>query len=251
MRASWLAVFTALVLVFVALTGVLAKDPSILSVWCMYFVSVGFFLAIMFFRVQSLKIIYHALHSLNASVRCSDGPLLELIAGTVKDISSQAVAFFVKSGSISILNKAILYVRQNEDCAHIRIIHIYDDEAQIPRKLLRNVSVLDEAYPKVKVDLILVKGQTSAPLRRFAPPPLSILRTPSLTRAVLCALLSSAAAPHTQPCPELCSTPPTATCPERALIPSPAPLAPPPPHSSAAVCCRACCSPRRASSVQR
>ena len=157
-RASWLTVFLALVLVFVALLGVLAKDPSILSVWFVYFVCVGFFLAVMFFRVQSLKVMYHALHSLNSSLGFSDGPLLDFIARSVKDISSQAVAFFVKSGSISILNKAILYVRQNEDCAHIRIIHVYDDEALIPRKLLRNVSVLDEAYPKVKVDLILVKG---------------------------------------------------------------------------------------------
>ena len=158
-RASWLTVFAALVLVFVALLGVLAKDPSILSVWFLYFLSVGFFLAVMFFRVQSLKILYHGLHSVNSSLGMKDGPLLEFIARTVKDISSQAVGFFVKSGSISVLNKAVLYVRQNEDCAHIRIIHIYEDEGKIPKKLLRNVSVLDEAYPKVKIDLILVKGK--------------------------------------------------------------------------------------------
>ena len=157
-RANWLTVVVALLLVLLALAGVLAKDTSILSVWLVYFVAVGFFLAVMFFRVQSLKIVYHALHSVNASVGLQDGPLLHYIAACVKSISSQAVAFYVKSGSISILNKAVLYVRQNEDCAHIRIIHVYEQEQRIPKKLMRNVAVLDEAYPKVKIDLILVRG---------------------------------------------------------------------------------------------
>ena len=158
MRANWLTVVAALLLVLVALAGVLAKDTSILSVWLVYFVAVGFFLAVMFFRVQSLKIVYHALHSANASVGLQDGPVLHFIAASIKGISSQAVAFFVKSGSISVLNKAVLYVRQNEDCAHIRVVHVYEQQHRIPKKLLRNVAVLDEAYPKVKIDLILVRG---------------------------------------------------------------------------------------------
>ena len=165
-RASWWSVVTALVLVFFALAGVLAKDTSILSVWAIYFITVGFFVAVMFFRVQSLKMLYHALHALNTTLPAclcghdrNYGMFLQYIGSTIKDISSQAVAFFVKSGNISVLNKAILYVRQNEDCAHIRIIHVYEEEAKIPKKLYRNVAVLDETYPKVKIDLILCKGK--------------------------------------------------------------------------------------------
>ena len=80
------------------------------------------------------------------------------ISKTIEGIGSQAVGFFVKNGSISAINKAILYVRQNEDCSFIRVIHVYTDETLILRKLFRNVAVLDEAYPKVKIDLVLVKG---------------------------------------------------------------------------------------------
>lgn len=35
---------------------------------------------------------------------------------------------------------------------------MYEDEARIPAKLLRNVHILDEAYPKIKIDLVLVPG---------------------------------------------------------------------------------------------
>ena len=157
-RASWPTVFVALVLVFVALAGVLARDTSVLLIWFAYLVAVGSFLAVMFFRVQTLKVVYHSLHSLNASLGFRDGPLLDAVAASIKSISSQAVGFFVKGGQLSVLNKAVLYVRQNEDCAHIRVIHVYEHEARIPRRLRRNVALLDEAYPKVKIDLILVKG---------------------------------------------------------------------------------------------
>ena len=158
-RASWPTVFIALVLVFIALAGVLARDTSVLLIWFAYLVAVGSFLAVMFFRVQTLKMVYHALHGINATLGFHDGPLLDAIAASIKSISSQAVGFFVKGGQLAVLNKAVLYVRQNEDCAHIRIIHVYDVESRIPRRLRRNVALLDEAYPKVKIDLILVKGQ--------------------------------------------------------------------------------------------
>lgn len=48
-----------------------------------------------------------------------------------------------------------------QDCAWIRIIHVYEDECRIPAKLLRNVHILDELYPKIKIDLVLVPGTFS------------------------------------------------------------------------------------------
>ena len=168
--------FVALVLVFVALAGVLARDTSVLLIWFAYLVAVGSFLAVMFFRVQTLKMVYHALHGINATVGLRDGPLLDAIAASIKSISSQAVGFFVKGGQLSVLNKAVLYVRQNEDCAHIRIIHVYDSEHRIPKRLRRNVALLDEAYPKVKIDLILVKGQFGPHMIQYLSQQLNIPR---------------------------------------------------------------------------
>lgn len=38
---------------------------------------------------------------------------------------------------------------------------MYEDECRIPAKLLRNVHILDELYPKIKIDLVLVPGTFS------------------------------------------------------------------------------------------
>jgi len=112
-----------------------------------------------FFRVQSLKFLFHGIRGICRSLKVREPKFLQSIANTIKEISSQAVVFFVKHGQLSVLNKAVLYVRQNEDCAYIRIVHVYDEDENIPQNLERNVQILDEEYPKVKIDLVLVKGK--------------------------------------------------------------------------------------------
>jgi amino acid transporter len=153
--APWWSVFAALGLVLLSIGGLLAKDASILVVFCLYFLITGGLMATMFFRVQTLKILYSASKAIVGSRRPR---WLATIADSIKGIGGQSIGFFAKSGRLSVLNKAILYVRNNEDCAWIRIIHVYEDEARIPAKLLRNVHILDECYPKIKIDLVLVPG---------------------------------------------------------------------------------------------
>ena len=58
--ASWPSVFAALALVLLALAGLLAKDAGILVVWCIYFLVTGGLMATMFYRVQTLKLLYSA-----------------------------------------------------------------------------------------------------------------------------------------------------------------------------------------------
>lgn len=66
------------------------------------------------------------------------------------------------------MNKAILYVRLNEDCGWIRMVHVYsgnpevaDKEDMEKKKLTEYVKFLDELYPKIKIDLVLCKGELS------------------------------------------------------------------------------------------
>jgi hypothetical protein len=153
--APWAHVLGALTCVVLALGGLLAKDASILVVWCLYFLVTGGMMATMFFRVQTLKLLYKASKRILGRHRPR---WLAAIADSIKGIGGQSIGFFAKSGRLSVLNKAILYVRHNEDCAYIRIIHVYEDETRIPAKLLRNVHLLDECYPKIKIDLVLVPG---------------------------------------------------------------------------------------------
>jgi len=158
--APWIQVITALFMVLFALVGLLLKDAAILNVWVLYVSVTGALIATMFFRLQTLKLLYSIVHGILTKLGWVETrpQCLQVIAQTIKDISGQSIAFFIKSGNIAVLNKAILYVRNNEDCAWIRIIHVYDSEANIPPTLITNAHILDECYPKIKIDLVLVPG---------------------------------------------------------------------------------------------
>lgn len=162
-RASWPAVLCGFALVITGFSGTIVNNPSILVVWLMYFVGTGLLMSTMFFRVQVLKFVHYFGRRVCSVLGIDAGHhflnrMLAYIAATIQSINAQPVAFFAKRSTLSVLNKAILYVRQNEDCAWIRIIHCYEDENQIPANLHENVRIIDCMYPKIKVDLILVKA---------------------------------------------------------------------------------------------
>jgi len=56
------------------------------------------------------------------------------------------------------LNKAIIYIIENEITDKISIIHFYEDFGSIPANLQKNVEVLDRCYPKLTIDLHVIKG---------------------------------------------------------------------------------------------
>ena len=172
-RASWGVCLLALSLAIIALVGVIVHDTSVLTVWLLDFVVVAACFSIMLLRSQVLRLLYHSVQGAfkagNAFAAKAgatewgehwfhDGPLLNYILHTYRDIVSQPVIFFVDSGSLSSLNKAILYCRANEETQHVRLVHVYDTQEQFPPALLHNVAVLDEQYPRNKVDLLLIQG---------------------------------------------------------------------------------------------
>jgi len=82
----------------------------------------------------------------------------EKIYASIKRIENQPMVFFTKTDDPSVLNKGILYVRDNELTNWLQIVHIYQDEESIPHDLEHNVMFIDKQYPKMCIDLVLVKG---------------------------------------------------------------------------------------------
>jgi len=80
------------------------------------------------------------------------------ISAAIQVINSQSVVFLASKDDPAYLNKAILYVRDNEQTNWLRIVHVYEHEHLIPPNLQRNIEFLDHCYPKIRLDLILVHG---------------------------------------------------------------------------------------------
>jgi hypothetical protein len=122
------------------------------------------------------------------------GRLLGDLARQLEAVNSKPCVFFAKAADFETLNKAIVYVRANEQTSRLVVVYVADDteavasfrarggalsddprgfrvalEASLPPlpaagQLLREqVAVLDAIYPKLRVDFLAVRGTAFGP----------------------------------------------------------------------------------------
>eukprot|EP01028_Stygiella_incarcerata_P001055 TRINITY_DN11659_c0_g1_i1.p1 TRINITY_DN11659_c0_g1~~TRINITY_DN11659_c0_g1_i1.p1 ORF type:complete len:785 (-),score=157.20 TRINITY_DN11659_c0_g1_i1:138-2216(-) len=179
-RAAWPTVVIAFLGVTTALCINVSQNPDWVYYFLIYFLVTLFVLFLMFQRVQMVKFFLYFstlfLRSLRKK-RClkvsqgEDESAIELrwkkrVARVLQGLKNQRIIFFTKSGKLSSLNKAILYIRSNEQAFHILFVHFCvgegddDDAMNCTRvELLRqNVDILNRCYPKLRIDLILIRG---------------------------------------------------------------------------------------------
>ena len=78
------------------------------------------------------------------------------------------VLFFTSTADVHVLNKAILYARDNDNCDDIIIAYVYNKSNDInslscKEKLKEHLLLLDHIYPKMKVDLLLIEADEFTP----------------------------------------------------------------------------------------
>lgn len=158
-RASWAAVTVALLAVLAGLVGNIMLNPEYVRVFAAYFVVAMAVVGVMFLRVQILKValaisraVLERLHQLNRG-------LSNTIVGRINAINSQEVIFFSKGDSLPTLNRAALYVLGNEQTQRLKVVHCYEQEESIPPQLAGQLRIIDQIYPELRVDLLVVRGK--------------------------------------------------------------------------------------------
>jgi amino acid transporter len=148
-HALWLTVIAGLAGVITGLIGNIMYQLSYLAYFALYFGITLLIVFTMFARAFLLRLAYRFVMKTFLADYLSDW-----FVEQIHSIMQQEIVFFAKRDDIHVLNKAILYVRDNELAANIKIVHCFEDEALIPPRLQPNVMILDEAYPKLKLDLV-------------------------------------------------------------------------------------------------
>ncbi|RQM25019.1 hypothetical protein B5M09_009982 [Aphanomyces astaci] len=77
------------------------------------------------------------------------------IARAIHAINGPPILFFCKRPHLPTLNKAILYVRQNEQTAQLYIVHVTEKREDMDA-FASVVSLFDRIYPKLKIDFVQV-----------------------------------------------------------------------------------------------
>lgn len=158
-RASWPFVIAGLLAVVVGLLGNLLLNPAYVQVFAAYFGAAVSIVTIMLLRVEILKA---GLAVVRAVVRTMSGfseTAHREILHRIARIHARQVVYFTRGDDLAALNRAALYVLQNEQTNNMKVVHCYEREDDIAQKLAENLRVIDQIYPKIKIDLVLVKGK--------------------------------------------------------------------------------------------
>ena len=60
----------------------------------------------------------------------------------------------------------MLYVRNNEHTNRIKVVTVVEDKKEVPTKLRRDLKFLDEAYPSIDIEFVVLKGEFTPELIR-------------------------------------------------------------------------------------
>jgi amino acid transporter len=158
-RASWGAVFIGLLAVCAALLGNVLLNPVYVRIFAIYFIIAVTVVGLMLLRVHILKAALAISRSVVEKIRSINRHINQWIIALIDKINSQAVVFFSKGDNLASLNRAALYVLENEQTRRLIVVHCYEDEENIPTTLAEQLKTIDKIYPQLRIDLMLVKGK--------------------------------------------------------------------------------------------
>ena len=157
-RAPWFAVIIALCSTMSAMVGNVVINPGYLRVFAVYFAMAVAVVSLMFQRVVLLKLFLAVSQIALERYKNVNDHVSVWLMRKVRSINQQRVIFFSEDDDIALLNDAAMYVLQNEQNKRLQVVHCYENEAAIPKRLVADVHTLDRIYPALRIDLLLVKG---------------------------------------------------------------------------------------------
>lgn len=148
-RASWPSVLFGLLAIWAGLIGNVVYNLEYLAYFAIYFSVTMTIVSIMFGRIRLLRVGLYFLKKSPLGKSATNWAQRQ-----VKEINSHPIIFFSKTDDLPIIAKAIEYVRDNESCNWLKIVHVYQDESTIPKDLEVHVRFMDKMYPKLRIDLV-------------------------------------------------------------------------------------------------
>ena len=157
-RASWPTVSVALLAVVVGLAANIVLDPINFEIFEGYFAATVALVAVTFLRLEILKIGLYVSRVLVERLTAASGWIHSFVLREIERINERPMVYFTKGDNLVTLNRAALYVLNNEQTSRLKVIHAYADEHEIPMDLAQHLRVVDHLYPQLRIDFVAVKG---------------------------------------------------------------------------------------------
>ena len=149
-RSWWITVLIAWLMVVTGLVVNIVMSLTAFGYFALYYFCTLLVVGSMFLRVQVLKMLLY-FGRLFLKLKCFPASArMRFVTKMQEWIVKQGrfrVIFFAKTDALDVINKAILYCRENELTNNIAFVHFYQQEGSVPKDLESNVRMLNKAYP--------------------------------------------------------------------------------------------------------
>lgn len=156
--ATPFVVAAAVTAVSIAIFGNIKLHPEYLVVFLQYFVPAIVLMYVLLNRMVILQYLLIIVNSLLDSVRQIAVSSNQYLSRIIRQLTEQEFVYFTKGDDISVLNKVIMYVEENEITKKLKIVTVLQDGQVISPEFLNDLKVLDRAYPDIAIDYIQLEG---------------------------------------------------------------------------------------------
>jgi hypothetical protein len=133
-------------------------NPYYLGVFLEYFIPTLLVVSIMLGRITILQACLFIVRSvLHFFIKRMTG-ITQMIRSKIDEINAQQVVFFTRGDNLANLNRAMLYVRQNEHTNRIKVVNVVRNKCDVPPNLKRDLDFLNEAYPNIDIEFVALIG---------------------------------------------------------------------------------------------
>ncbi|MFD2943035.1 APC family permease [Flavobacterium notoginsengisoli] len=156
-RARGIAVVAAVLFVIAAFIGNMELNINSFYTFLQYMIPALLFIGIMLNRVMLIRLLIEALEYFYQPLRKMVIVSNRYLQNLSSQINSQEFVFFTKGDDITILNKVLQYVEDNETTKKLKIVHIKNDSTN-NEALKKDLEVLDRAYDGIDIEYLEIQG---------------------------------------------------------------------------------------------
>ena len=157
-RATVLSVTLAILAVVVALYGNIIMHPDYLIVFLQYFVPSIIVIILLLNRNEILKLLLVVVNGFFTTLKHAAAASRLQISRNIRKLTEQEFVYFTKGDDISILNKVMIYVQENEITKKIKIVTLLKEGEGVHQGFHDDLEVLDRAYPDIKIEYVQLNG---------------------------------------------------------------------------------------------
>lgn len=164
-HAPWYGILIAMLAVIMAIIGNIIMPPKTAhalpnyQVFLIYFIPTLILISIMLNRIMLLRFLLNIIWNIFQPIRAFFFKLYNGIENLINEINKQEFVFFTKGKSFANINKAILYIRDNEHTRRVKIVKVLKEGEEPSPRLLQFIEILNEEYPEFEIEFIPVYGE--------------------------------------------------------------------------------------------